>query len=132
VTIDDIKTINPYLGIDEYYTLGDNDSIPFAKDEKFFKYFRKTYQSALSQLGVVVQAYTNIAGLNFFNIDKGLNKISPANDFSSNTYINGNFTVQNTNGIQIITNGNKLRLKVNENDVSIENDNYPNQKYRSF
>jgi hypothetical protein len=49
VTVDDIKTINTYLGIDEYHKLGDNDSvnsIPFAEDEKYFKYFRKTYQGA--------------------------------------------------------------------------------------
>jgi hypothetical protein len=42
LTVDDIKTINPYIGIDENYTLGDYDQIPFAKDEKFFKYYRKT------------------------------------------------------------------------------------------
>jgi hypothetical protein len=49
------------------------------------------------------------------------------NTFSSNTTIAGNFTVQNNNGIEIFSNGNKLRLVVNENDASFENDNYPNQ-----
>jgi hypothetical protein len=38
LTVDNIKMIIPYLGIDENYILGDYDQIPFAKDEKLFKY----------------------------------------------------------------------------------------------
>jgi hypothetical protein len=131
LTIEDIKTINPYLGIDEYYTLGDTDNIPFAKDEKFFQYYRKVYGGTLSQFGVVVQAYTDIAALNLFKIDKNNNQIYigcdqfpnsniGTNTFSSYTTIGGYLYIENNAGIHITTNGNQTTLKVNENDVSFK------------
>jgi hypothetical protein len=49
LTVEDIKTINPYIGI----------------DEKIFQYNRHM-RSGLYGFGVVVQAYTDIATLDLF------------------------------------------------------------------
>jgi hypothetical protein len=109
LTIEDIKTINPYIGIDEYYTLGDYDNIPFAKDEKFFQYYRHMRSGDLYGFGVVVRAYTDIAAtLNLFKIDKHGNIINigcdhynhpsyPENDFTSSTIIGGDLYINNIN-----------------------------------
>jgi hypothetical protein len=53
------------------------------------------------------------------------------NDFSSETIIGGNLYIQNTNGtngININTNWENARLKINSNDVTFENDYYSNMK----
>jgi hypothetical protein len=77
LTIEKIKEINPYLGIDEYYTLDENDQIPFAKDEKFFRYYRqKGALNTLCAFGVVVQPYTDVGTLNLFKINKYYNQIN--------------------------------------------------------
>jgi hypothetical protein len=85
-------------------------------------------RNGLYGFGVVVQAYTDIAAaLNLFKIDKCQKIIKigcdhynspsyPENDFSSSTTIAGNLYINNTNGINITTYGNELRLKVNTND----------------
>jgi hypothetical protein len=131
-TVEDIKTINPYLGIDEYYTLEQDESIPFARNEKFFQYYRqKNVFNGLYAFGVVVQAYTDKAALNLININKYNNKIhigcdhysnssQGTNDFSSSTIIGGDLQICNTNGIYIITNTNQAVLTVNLNDVSFK------------
>jgi hypothetical protein len=129
LTIEDIKTINPYLGIDEYYPLIDNYQIPIAKDEKFFQYYRKVYGGNLIDFGVLVRAYKDLAALNLFKINKYGNIINIGRDcstiFSSNTVIKGNLRIQNNNGTVIYNNGNEARLKVKYNDVSFEDDNSP-------
>jgi hypothetical protein len=139
ITIEDIKTINPYLGINEYYTLSEYDQIPFAKDEKFFQYYRHIRSGDLYCFGVVVRAYMDIAAtLNLFKIDKCSNIINigcdqysnsmmGTNGFSSSTTIARNLHINNTSGINIVTNGYNARLKVNNNDVSIEDTYYPNK-----
>jgi hypothetical protein len=97
LTIEDIKTINPLLGIDEYYTLDDSDTIPFAKNEKFFQYYKKVYEGDLIDFGVLVRAYTDIGTINLFNIDKRNNLIYiGCNQMSviSGTRIRGNLYIQ--------------------------------------
>jgi hypothetical protein len=93
LTIEKIKEINLYLGIDEYYTLIDNYTIPFVKDEKFFQYYRKKYSGSLIDFGVVVQAYMDIAALDLFKKNKYQNIINTGGDyntFSSSIVIKGN------------------------------------------
>jgi hypothetical protein len=127
--IEDIKTIIPYLGIDEYYILIDNYEIPFAKDEKFFQYYRKVYGGSLMEFGVLVRAYTDIAAINLLKINKYQNEIYiGCSEYSvtSSTSIRGNLQIQNTNGINITRNYNSVKLKVKDNNVSFENDNFPN------
>jgi hypothetical protein len=75
LTIEKIKEINPYLGVDEYYPLIDNYEIPYIKDEKFFQYYRKKNGGALSEFGVLVRAYTDIPYLDLFKINKHYNNI---------------------------------------------------------
>jgi hypothetical protein len=99
LTIQDIKAINPYIGIDEYYTLGQNENIPFAKDEKFFQYYRRDRGYSLIDFGVVVRAYTDKAALDLFKIDKGHNEINIGyfeNDIRSLTVIAGDLIIKIT------------------------------------
>jgi hypothetical protein len=132
-----IKAANPYIGINEYYALGEYDQIPFAKDKKFFQYYRHL-RNCLYGFGVVVRAYTDILERDLFKIDKCQNVINigcdhysnhhlGTNDFSSSTVIMGNFEIKNNNGISITTDANRVRLKANSNDMSFEIDNYPNE-----
>jgi hypothetical protein len=123
LTIEDIKTANPYIGINEYYTLGSTDQIPFAKDEKFFKYYRRDRGYSIIDFGVVVQAYTNQHTSNLFNINKGVNEIYIGffeNNYSSTTVIGGELTIKNSGGIRLIANGNETKLKPYSNYLSIQ------------
>jgi hypothetical protein len=99
LTIEDIKTINPYIGIDEVY----NKASPtFEKNEKIFQYYRDLGSTGLNGLGVMVQTYDD-------------------------THKGVLFEINNTSGINIITSSYKARLKANSNDVSFENDSLPNK-----
>jgi hypothetical protein len=61
--IDEIKAINPYVGIDEYVNLFDSHelySITFEMNEKFFQYYRReNTDNNLQAFGVLVQIYHN-------------------------------------------------------------------------
>jgi hypothetical protein len=119
-----IKAANPLLGINEYYTLEQNESIPFAKDEKFFQYYRRDRGYSSIDFGVVIQAYTDNAALNLFEINKGDNQINignfKENAFRSSTVIGGDLTNKNDSGITLITNGNETKLTPYSNYLSCQ------------
>jgi hypothetical protein len=72
--IDEIKIINPYVGIDECVNIVNHNglyNIPFEMNEKFFKYYRRTnVDKILEGFGVYIQIYHNTHNGTLFFIDK--------------------------------------------------------------
>jgi hypothetical protein len=124
ITIEDIKTINPYLGIDEYYY----DGQPMReKNEKFFQYYRTVDENNnLSGFGVKVQNYNNTYKGNLIVIDKKNNSIhlgydeseytSYTTNFETSISLHGFIQIYNTTGLKICSRRNNGRSYLRYND----------------
>jgi hypothetical protein len=113
--IDEIKRINPNVGIDECVDIiNDNGSysIPFEMNEKFFQYYKRTnVDKFLERFGGYVQFYHNSHNGTLFFIDKFSNFISlgdqlyddstQTTQFETTTLVKGNFEVNNVSGIRL-------------------------------
>jgi hypothetical protein len=134
LTIEDIKTINPLLGIDEY-----NTSLPsYVKNEKFFQYYRDLGSTgSLNGLGVMVQIYNDTYRGTLFNINKANNTITLGIeylkpnvheiDFQSFIDLRGRVRIYNLKGLELMSNVSDIltmNLVNRKNDVSfIETNN---------
>jgi hypothetical protein len=114
LTIENIKTINLYIGIDEIYY----SSPPWEKNEKFFQYYRYFDSTgSLNRLGVMVKTYHNSYGGPLFQISKAGNtvrlgieyvKSEVEIDFQSLIDLRGKVRIYNLLGLELMNYGSDI------------------------
>jgi hypothetical protein len=98
--IDEIKAINPNVGIDDYVNIINDKgsySIPFEMNEKFFQYYRRMdADKILEGFGSYIQIYHNYHKGTLFFVDKFNNFISLGDQL-----MQGNVEVSNVRGLKL-------------------------------
>jgi hypothetical protein len=130
--INEIKAINPYLGIDDCVYLHTDKKpkdIIREKNENFFQYYRTIDgNNNLSSFGVKVQTYNDSYKGDLIRIDKKSNLIDlgyekidqlPYNYYQSHTTLLGHVKVCNVNRLKISNTGNygRFYLTCDNNEV---------------